>query len=1774
MAEGRDNSQVKGRIYYIDPNELASEYGGITLGNGAVGDNVTWKPEDLNYSVDLQVIIPNRDSCGQISDDGVIFTITGAKETFKKYKTFMEGSIQDSKDWNYLSDNYTDISYQEIRENNAGSKEALGIKSIDIEFDSHFFPQVTMKMTDIRGASLFSPEELATIQNLGNRVEEQQAFERRKQTCQNFFSAIFRFPSPRFALSVKGFFGTRVTFMLSVSDFNANFDANSGNFDVTIKFIGYMYGLYSDIPFNYLLAAPYIGSNTGDENEYWKGQVNSGVFNYSDGTEILTFFKFLNVYNEMPEKYKNNPDIYSNGNLKEYNDKLETRDLYKNVLSGYQKIIRFCDERSSEFGARGVSFGEKNSSITFSFNNANDFQIPSGFVNVLINFSNIWNKYKHKPINGVNDNSLRDFKNFNIENFYSKRKDGSSTVTINGLSSDAILLIEDEIVKLEDETSSILKKSSKELLSATKEILGFTPSIENIFRMLFAHLDTFIFEFYSLLGTINKKKELGTRNFSNFKTTISLEDTDIYSKGTNDCFIPPFPAVYQESQIDNKRVRRYPGEINGLTRLDEVSFVESIFKGIDGVKTKAYEALENLRAQGVSTLSSNPYNEEPGSITELNSSRRMEFIPISVSDVFYEGKNPYSFINISNNNNIGEDIFYIMICRLLNAGLYSKKIFDKKGNLNQEYIDIEIKNLFRTDEVRLKNNESLNIFLQEKYDPKSIFKKIDEKHKNHKFKLSFATGETEQDWAITCGDREPIIFGNLDAADESIKRYEDIGGFHYLQDTDFVESFATNGNFWEGYDVAEFFGEDNNPKKNHGGIYYNNRQEGELEWIPSEIYGQQIFGQSEDSLVENFMVPTLEKKGDNVGALDSYGRNAVFYYNTEDDFSPYNKDDDYATYYMTDRNIFIGKSFTENDRSISAEEVYLYYKAYILLCTMQYYREVYGFEDNNSSILLMPRYMSLYLGAELWHSRVKSNDNFFNRRYFADELGINNNGLCIIRTKSLLDAGRRKGFKSGIKLSETSELDIVDGDGTLVEEFKKWAKDAAPRILSLIDDERTSSDIVTGFTEDLSQHIMHSGTELQRMLLKLYAEKTAVIKLEKRKGKKDSFVRNTIKLRDIQNIYTRLYAEMYGDDYNSDTNEAGYDGSDEDGNVSDVNESGYRRANDKEELYYKMKNLYDKWLSTYSSNKFKLKEYSKDRELSIRKEKGVLNESEMSEITEFDSFVFKDTFYNNIGDKFLINPSSLYNIITNHGTGKANMSMLEVISTICFDNKLLFVPLPVFNNISSIDTLRDAFIPHSLYDCSSRMGYDYGNTYLIMYTHEASNKLNVNEYYDGNSVSYMPDGFDIADSFGKVTPEALNLFNSSLNNYKDNYDVCAFGVTFAKQNQTYFKNVSLNMETPRETDFSIQNRFLLAGQGTHGDTNSPMTVGQNMFSIYSNRAYDCSVDMLGCMNIMPMMYFQLNNVPMFRGAYRILSVSHHIEPGSMTTSFKGQRISKNAIPFNYNVIDIETLHNRAMGGAFNGSYEYTNGNVNAEVSTYGQNGNASENTGSGWTNDIIQKGSSSRVPSTISSFDFSPQRAADAFKTVMTYRSSSCGRNITSEEFVDGSCNKTREPVRGLTPYGRTCALYGSAASQGYCSSAVRNAISAGYNGKVSSGITIGNGFWTYENLASKFGYTLREIYHTAGLSRGEVKKMLREHIGSLKIGDIMIMQKPGTGPQRDSSTSHGHICMLVEMQNGKIPIWCSDYNQEENCYVYSNKQGDAYVLDTDMYLFRQCSIK
>jgi hypothetical protein len=81
-------------------------------------------------------------------------------------------------------------------------------------------------------------------------------------------------------------------------------------------------------------------------------------------------------------------------------------------------------------------------------------------------------------------------------------------------------------------------------------------------------------------------------------------------------------------------------------------------------------------------------------------------------------------------------------------------------------------------------------------------------------------------------------------------------------------------------------------------------------------------------------------------------------------------------------------------------------------------------------------------------------------------------------------------------------------------------------------------------------------------------------------------------------------------------------------------------------------------------------------------------------------------------------------------------------------------------------------------------------------------------------------------------------------------------------------------------------------------------LGQDLYSVYSNYSYSCNVSMMGDAQITPLMYFQLNNIAMWKGAYLITNVHHDISVRGMETQFTGIRQARPSVPLKDDKLDV------------------------------------------------------------------------------------------------------------------------------------------------------------------------------------------------------------------------------------------------------------------------------
>lgn len=319
--------------------------------------------------------------------------------------------------------------------------------------------------------------------------------------------------------------------------------------------------------------------------------------------------------------------------------------------------------------------------------------------------------------------------------------------------------------------------------------------------------------------------------------------------------------------------------------------------------------------------------------------------------------------------------------------------------------------------------------------------------------------------------------------------------------------------------------------------------------------------------------------------------------------------------------------------------------------------------------------------------------------------------------------------------------------------------------------------------------------------------------------------------------------------------------------VSQASEETKTNKDIKVGVYRYCKMLYDKWIAGLSDDDFQ-KNWT------------------MNAFFESDDrfFYFIDAYYKSSGHICLNFGDYCEKIMSCFMDEQ--YSLLSLLSSVYAKNKFNLMCIQNFIDLGKRENMLSMFdtIPYT-----ANWNVKTHPNFIAMYNYETSNYL---EGIEGSE--YSNDGFMINEppSTSNIWPEPLKSYNY---NSSVPQTIPAFGVSYGKMYQSYFKDIDISMDNPTVTEQSIKAQFAIAstfneGEQT-GDRGNVYTYGQDLYSIYSNNSYTCNVTMMGCAWVQPLMYFVLNNVPMFRGTYLIEKVSHHIEPGNMTTKFMGVRMS-------------------------------------------------------------------------------------------------------------------------------------------------------------------------------------------------------------------------------------------------------------------------------------------
>jgi murein DD-endopeptidase MepM/ murein hydrolase activator NlpD len=292
----------------------------------------------------------------------------------------------------------------------------------------------------------------------------------------------------------------------------------------------------------------------------------------------------------------------------------------------------------------------------------------------------------------------------------------------------------------------------------------------------------------------------------------------------------------------------------------------------------------------------------------------------------------------------------------------------------------------------------------------------------------------------------------------------------------------------------------------------------------------------------------------------------------------------------------------------------------------------------------------------------------------------------------------------------------------------------------------------------------------------------------------------------------------------------------------------------KQDLYRHVKNIYDKWIGGTIDGK----PYntcggvsSKDKSL-------------------FSYFKFIDSTFSDISNKARINLNSLVILSNNKGVNLSNL-----VSRVFNENGFILHSLPTYIDYSDKKEVKNIFRTYTrIEDVVS------SPTFVGMYNSGNSKILDL-----GKNSEYRNDSYDFIDDASSIP--------NTMNDTSTEKSVVVYRVGFGDENQSIFKNLRISQEDFSETSESLQ---VLSEYVDNKGSTQRVFKGSNLYNLYSLRSYNLNFDMMGNAMIQPLMYLQLDNIPMFHGAYTVMNVSHDITPNTMNTTVRAVRKSKFTVP--------------------------------------------------------------------------------------------------------------------------------------------------------------------------------------------------------------------------------------------------------------------------------------
>ncbi len=1507
------------------PTDSTKTYGKNSVVNGNV---ILIEPNDVNINPEVVNGISQY-------QDMYIFAELTAKSKGRTVIVSGNASSTDSQTVNFLGNvqrdesnpnnlNFTTNYY----DGSTGDKthyEGFGINNINIVINSSFIPQVKIQFVDIRGLAFFNQKDSP-------------------------YRILFDFPPPIFTLTVKGYYGKAISYELHLVKYESEFSSANGNFIIDAQFVAVTFAPLTDILFRYVVNAPLINNRKSLTPNAGEPPANTFEFILKLRSLYKTLSDRKDTDSENKELNSIQDDIESIDNifwmLNQYNKSeiLEKggkslRLVIKSPKDGFAIGVTPATRASENWDLNIIENVEQYGAVIKTQETSGRKSVPVDRLLILYKVGsnlplsstdynptpneNIIPEYILKPF----VSSSKNYKQFNDPLTEYNKLLMANNLPVFGIVEGDIPkskpfqnqkdIILDEDVETEyyalDITNyyyriykkkNVLSKNGDEvsIIIADKinamvaETLGMIPSIYNVFEIILNDVDTF----FNILAKTSRDAEEKHNDPAALRIIADNNIDSPVSSGNLPDRIYSFPLVVKESTVHGgtKRERIAPIALSKNTEFPELDLV-SDFIDTFLLQSKLVE-LYNAR--------DNQYNDGT-----------YKWIPISPFDSTLGGASPQSpYLKIS--DAARPDILKIFLKRfyMLTQGTLPESFYDEQNNSysilygNSEAVNLT--SAFLTPRIA----ETVKVMVDEYLGPGGMVKfytdieTLTDTYENATINLYNFDADTIEYFPITPTNpnngrvytdknNENFVGVNMYNQQVVIQDTEESSGSDNPVDnfTASITNVKISGKLFKRPGAEKYyeFSEQNV-------IYFRDTGgfDEETEENPNDINGIITFTRflyNEDfpdktyTWVDVGIAVSDEINSHFPGNEDPVLGQQIAYQEGNLSFEPLNinpkKSLDYGRSTIKLWSKMLGKNDTGiNETLTGTTETTQNLTNMLILSNFGFTMSPFNLYPNVLNTLVfdtpaaieVPAFYAPYIGMLLTAIKDGWDDDILT--FFTGTTGdkgvgsvLNNKGFFVLAdlhdVANHLSVNDKNVFKAAYSDFSGELDDIRTGIIDLIEIVitnTGTNADGTPKAFYSVD-----SNAFNYFLNPTAPDRDVIGKGNYWYLIETVMEREGLINFTQITFSLEDSSENTyISLEELNNngigtlsggdtktINDNFFKQFFNR-VKADSKRKGTELKDE--------EEALRKAKSDEniisQLYYSFKNINDKWLS---GNENKDKKYPFNRP-----NKNLI-----------DSFAFVDRGMNPIGETIL-NAEILIDLVDD-----PNASLFTVLTQLLSLNGFEFFPLQNFMSFNN-NAWEDSF---KIY--SDGININTHTAFVCMYIGGSASYPSVasNGFVNDGIIDISEPG--VAD-FSTKKPDNQNTVNDTQEAKNEDFpwrEVRAFRVRFGEQNQSMFQDIKIDSKEYPETNESIQILSRLAGDNS---PDAPVPIGQNLYNLYENRSYKATITGFGNAMIQPTQYFQLENVPLFNGAYIILSVEHNITANKMTTSFAGTRLLKFPVP--------------------------------------------------------------------------------------------------------------------------------------------------------------------------------------------------------------------------------------------------------------------------------------